>query len=213
MIYLFCGTDTNKTRSKAFEWVEKARQKEPNLVYTRLSGDELTESTLREAVAAQSLFAKRTLTLIDEPSNWELLAEHMNEVEKSENVIVILAPRLTPVQAKKFVKQTEKTYEFNERARSAPERGFNSELVNALGARNKEKLWLEIVQALRAGDASEMLHGLLHWKARNLMQKGSSAWSSNETRSLSLALITLLQDSRRKGLDLSESLERFALTI
>ncbi|HEY4522942.1 MAG TPA: hypothetical protein VJK73_01055, partial [Candidatus Paceibacterota bacterium] len=67
--------------------------------------------------------------------------------------------------------------------------------------------------ALRKGDAPEMLHGLLHWKTRDLMEKGSRAWKPQETRALSLSLISLLQNSRRKGLDLSQSLERFALSI
>ena len=71
----------------------------------------------------------------------------------------------------------------------------------------------EINRALIAGDAPEMLHGLLHWKARDLMEKGSRAWKSEESRALSLNLISLLQTSRRGGLDLSTSLERFALSI
>ncbi|MBI4079935.1 hypothetical protein HY414_01765, partial [Candidatus Kaiserbacteria bacterium] len=89
-----------------------------------------------------------------------------------------------------------------------------------LAVRSRERLWLEIVRALRAGDAPEMLHGLLHWKARDLMdpsagrqKKGSRPWSAAEARKLSLSLIALLQDSRRKNLDLAESLERFALSI
>jgi hypothetical protein len=58
-----------------------------------------------------------------------------------------------------------------------------------------------------------MLHGLLHWKARDLMKKGSRSWTSEESRRLSLALIALLQGSRRGGLDLPLALERFALSI
>jgi hypothetical protein len=85
--------------------------------------------------------------------------------------------------------------------------------VNALATRSPEKLWLEIIRAERAGDAPEMLHGLLHWKARDLMEKGSRAWKSEESRKLSLTLIELLQNSRRGGLDLALSLERFALSI
>ena len=99
-------------------------------------------------------------------------------------------------------------------------RGFNSNLVNALGARSREKLWLEINRALRAGDAPEMLHGLLHWKARDLMDlpagrqgKGSGVWKPDESRKLSLDLISLLQSSRSGGLDLALSLEHFALSV
>jgi hypothetical protein len=86
-------------------------------------------------------------------------------------------------------------------------------LVNALAEKRRERLWLELTRALRAGDAPEMLHGLLHWKARDLMKKGSRVWSHPEARTLSLTLIMLLQESRRTGLELSLALERFALSL
>jgi hypothetical protein len=85
--------------------------------------------------------------------------------------------------------------------------------VNALAARSRDKLWLEINRALYAGDAPEMLHGLLHWKARDLMSNGSRAWTPKESRQLSLSLIELLQNSRRGGLDLDLALEKLALSV
>jgi hypothetical protein len=85
--------------------------------------------------------------------------------------------------------------------------------VNALASRSRERLWLEVVRALRAGDAPEMLHGLLHWKARDIMEKGSPKWKQEEARKLSIDLISLVQESRRKSLDLSRVLERWALSI
>jgi len=57
------------------------------------------------------------------------------------------------------------------------------------------------------------VHGLLHWKARDMMQKGGRAWSKEEARALSRELIELLSDSRGKDLPLKESLERFALSL
>ena len=129
----------------------------------------------------------------------------------SDNAILILAPGLPPAKAKKIAAKAAKAYAFD--APSALERGFNAALVNALGARSREKLWLEVVRALRQGDAPEMLHGLLHWKARDLMQRGNRAWRPSDARALSLSLITLLADSRRTGLDVAQSLERFALAL
>src|SRR3989344_5843845 len=218
MLYLFYGSDVDKVRAKAFEWVAKARAKEPNLSYVRLTKEELSASTLLEAATSNSLFAKRTLTLIDDPfpaadsdedeadanvgrTTSYILEEHVNTLAESENAIVLLAPKLPAARAKKLAAKAKMTYEFNVKARPS-QRGFNTELVNALAAKNREKLWLELQRALREGDAPEMLHGLLHWKARDLGD-----------RQLSLHLITLLQSSRRGGLDLSLSLERFALSI
>jgi DNA polymerase III delta subunit len=229
MMYLFYGNDVEKVRTKAFEWVAAARKKEPNLAYVRLAREELTDAALEDAALSGGLFVKRLLILIDDPfpnaratnddderdieNASSLIEEHIDQLAASDNAIIILAPKLAASKAKKLVAKAEKEYKYDKPAAREDARGFNSALVNALSARSREKLWLEINRALLAGDAPEMLHGLLHWKARDLMEKGSRAWSQKESRQLSLALIELLQNSRRGGLDLSLSLEQFALTI
>lgn len=228
MIYLFYGSDVEKARAKAFEWVAKARAKEPNLAYVRLSRDELTPSALEDAAHSGGLFVKRLLVLIDDPfpaaraadeegaaeeGAESALEDHLGMLADSDNAIVILAPKLSAAKAKKITATAKMEYKYDRAAAREDARGFNSALVNALASRSREKLWLEVNRALHAGDAPEMLHGLLHWKARDLMEKGSRSWRPGEARQLSLSLIALLQDSRRKGLDLSESLERFALSV
>ncbi|MGD0328694.1 MAG: hypothetical protein ABSB00_03250 [Minisyncoccia bacterium] len=216
MIFLFHGSDVEKTRAKAFEWVAAARTKEPNLVYVRLAREDVTPAALEDAASLGGLFVKRLLILIDDPFQEEttdILEEHIENLAASDNAIILLAPRLTTAKAKKLAARAKVVYTYDKSVAHEDTRGFNSNLVNALSAKNREKLWLEINRALMAGDAPEMLHGLLHWRARNLMEKGSRVWTSKESRRLSLALISLLQNSRRKGLDLSLSLERFALSI
>lgn len=217
MIYFFHGSDVEKTRTKAFEWVAKARAKEPNLAYVRLAREELTSAALEEAALSGGLFVKRLLILIDDPFQEEgppdILEEHLDILAASDNAIIILAPKLAATKAKKIVAKAKVEYKYDKPAAREDARGFNTNLVNALAARSREKLWLEVNRALRAGDAPEMLHGLLHWKARDLILKGSRAWTAQESRQLSLSLISLLQSSRRGGLDLSLSLERFALSL
>lgn len=230
MLYLFHGSDIEKVRTKAFEWVAAARKKEPNLAYVRLAREELTDATLENAASSGGLFVRRLLILIDDPftkargvdeeddsseeSIGNLLEEHIDTLAASDNAIIILAPRLQVAKAKKLVAKAKIEYRYDTLAASAEGgRGFNANLVNALAARSREKLWLELNRALYAGDAPEMLHGLLHWKARDLLAKGSRMWKPHESRALSLTLITVLQDSRRKGFDLSLSLERWALSL
>jgi len=240
MIYLFYGSNTEKVRAKAFEWVVAARKKEPNLAYVRLAREELTSATLEDAALSGGLFVSRLLVLVDDPfpaaraaddvrdfvnpssdegltmsehASDSVLEEHLDILAASNNVIIILAPRLNAAKAKKLVPKAKMEYRYDLRLAPSESRGFNSNLVNALAARSREKLWLEVNRALYIGDAPEMLHGLLHWKARDLMDKGSRVWSPQESRALSLALIELLQNSRRGGLDLGLSLERFALSL
>jgi DNA polymerase III delta subunit len=217
MIYLFYGTDVEKVRRKAFEWVTAARTKEPNLAYARLSSDELTASSLEDATLSGGLFIKRLLVVIDDPFQKEdsgvLIEEHINALADSDNAIIVLAPKLTAAKAKKIIAKAKVEYKYDERLVPSESRGFNSNLVNALATKNRGKLWLEINRALIEGDEPQQIHGLLHWKARDMMEKGSRIWNQQESRQLSLALIELLQNSRRGGLELSESLEKFALSI
>jgi len=229
MLYLFHGTDVEKVRTKAFEWVAKARAKEPNLAYARLAREELTANALEDAALSGGLFVSRLLVLIDDPfpasrtasdeeesveqENNNVLEDNLDALATSDNAIIILAPRLIAAKAKKLTPKAKMIYTYDKPATFEAKRGFNSNLVDALGGRNKEKLWLEVNRALYAGDEPQMVHGLLHWKARDLMMKGNRAWSPQESRRLSLALIELLQSSRRGGLDLSRSLEKFALSI
>ncbi len=229
MIYLFTGSDTDKARTKAFEWVAKARAKEPNLAYVRLAREELSPAALEDAALSGGLFVSRLLVLLDDPfmdmedvvrptsdvgrtTSQHGLEDFIDQLADSDNAIVILAPKLAAAKAKKMVAKAKMAYTFDKPVR-AESRGFNTALVNALAARSRDKLWLEVNRALRAGDAPEMLHGLLHWKARDILEKGSRAWSPAEARTLSLRLIDLLQTSRRGGLDLGLSLERFALSV
>lgn len=244
MIYFFHGTDVEKTRTKAFEWIAKARAKQPDLVYVRLAREELTPAALEDAALSGGLFVQRLLILIDDPfpsvraaeedeegSSAEssgILEEHLDALAASDNAIVVLAPKLAAAKAKKIVAKAKFEYAYDKPVSFEDKRAFNSNLVNALAGRSREKLWLEINRALHAGDVPVMLHGLLHWKARDLMAKakaaeggspdvltsrGSRAWTPKESRALSLSLIELLQSSRRGGLDLALSLERFALSL
>jgi hypothetical protein len=232
VIYLFHGSDEARTRAKAFAWIEKAREKDPNVSYVRLSREALTVGALDDVQSSGGLFARRLLALIDTPYDEKkpgkegdgeeggaseaasglLTDARLDALAASDNAIVLLAPGLSAAQAKKIVPKAKIEYKTDAPARVGA-RGFNSALVNALAARSREKVWLEVVRALRAGDAPEMVHGLLHWKARDLMEKKSVAWPPARARALSLGLILLLQESRRGGPPLAEQLERWALSI
>jgi len=216
VIYLFHGSDVNKVRAKTFQWVAAARAKAPDAYYTRFATESLTKEALQEALGAQGLFFSKTLLLLDDPfatsETSEVVLDLLKELQASPNAVAILAPKLIATRVKKLEAVAEKVFEVNETAKKAA-RGFNTGLVNALAAKDGNKLWLEIEKARRLGDAPEMLHGLLHWKARDLMQKGSAKWNAKEARALSRALIELLSDSRSGDLPLAEALERFALSI
>lgn len=215
MLYLFHGSDVNKVRAKAFQWVAAARAKAPDAYYVRLEPNIVTEESLREALGMQGLFFSKTLVLIDNPFEEKARADTvlklLPELAASPNVVALLAPKLIPARVKKVEEHAEKVFKVDAVVKA--ERGFNSGLVNALAQKNGPVLWKELIKAYRMGDAPEQLHGLLHWKARDLMKRGGGAWGEKGARSLSRDLIALLADSRGHDVTLPLALERFALTL
>jgi hypothetical protein len=216
MIYLFTGSDSNKVREKAFKWIEASRKKAPEAVYLRIAPEAVTDAALEEAASASGLFFTKSLILIDDPfslaASGAAVLDSLKLLADSSNPIALLAPKLKAADAKKIEAKATKIFSFDV-AQKKEGRGFNTALVNGLGSRNGKALWLEIERALRAGDAPEMLHGLLHWKARDILQKGARNWTPREARELSLDLIELLSESRSGGLDLGQALEKWALSI
>lgn len=215
MIYLFHGSDAGKVRAKAFSWVAAARAKAPDAAYIRLQGSQITESAVRDAISAQGLFFAKSLILIDDPfadeEAGETVLSLLDVLAASENPVGIVAPKLLTARLKKIEAKAAKV--FKEDAVARKDRGFNSALVNALGSKDGAGLWKEIVKAEREGDVPESIHGLLHWKARDMMQKGNTKWGRDGARDLSLALILLVSDARSGDIQLGPSLERFALSL
>ncbi len=217
MIYLFHGSDVGKVRAKAFAWVASARAKAPEVTYMRIDADELSTEVLQDITQTQGLFFTKTLALLDDPfataDTTELVFDALDILRDSQNPIALLAPKLTAPRLKKLEKHAEKIFVFDAKEKT-PARGFNSGLVNALGSKNSKALWKEITVALRQGDAPEAIHGLLHWKARDMMQKGSPMWGKDGARVLSRDLIELVSSARSgEDLPLSAHLERCALSI
>lgn len=216
MLYLFTGTNEEKVRAKAFAWIEATKKKEPSVSYIRISPEHIHTQSLEEITNTQGLFFSKILALIDDPfGSAATTAQVLRVIEPladSANPIALLAPGLTAATEKKITPHITKVFR-EDRTTKKEARGFNSSLVNALGSRNGKALWKELTQSKRRGDAPEMLHGLLHWKARDIMSKGSKVWKPEEARLLSVALIELVADSRGGGLPLFESMERFALCL
>lgn len=215
MIYLFHGSDVARVRQKAFQWAEAARAKAPDAVYLRITPEQVSSEALRDALSSQGLFFSRSLILLDDPFSLaaasDVVLDLLDDLEASENPVAILAPKLLAARVKKLEPKSAKVFKFEEVAKTS--RGFNSGLVNALAARDRAALWLELQKAYREGDAPEMVHGLLHWKARDMMQKGSPKWGKDGARVLSRDLIALVSDARGGDLPLGPALERFALSI
>lgn len=214
MIWLFTG-DPAAARAKALSWVRATRAKVPTAPYIRLEGAGITHEALADAATARGLFHDRSLAFVNDPfalaEGGEALLAAVPALAASENAIYVYAPKLLKV-AEPLRAAAVKV--FDEAGIPAAKRGFNASLADALGARDGRALWRELATAWRSGERPEEVHGLLHWKARDLMKKGGRKWTPDEARELSVTLIALLSESRGgDGLPLDRALERFALAL
>jgi hypothetical protein len=75
-------------------------------------------------------------------------------------------------------------------------------VATALGAGDKKKLWLGLMQSFKAGEKPEAVAGLMCWKARQI-----------KNVQLSRELVKLYHDSHRGAGELELLLERFALML
>ena len=223
MLYLFTGTNEEKIRAKVFAWIDATKKKEPSVSYVRISSDQINTHTLEEITLTQGLFFSKILVLIDDPFattlTTEVVLDAIERLAHSSNPIALLAPKISLPTERKILSHIEKVFR-EDTTTKKPAREFNAGLVGALASRNGKNLWKELMIAKKQGDAPEMLHGLLHWKARDLMDlpagrqgRGTNGWSPEEARALSVELIELVADSRKGELSLSENLERFALSL
>ncbi len=141
------------------------------------------------------------LVLLDDPfslaGTGELVLERLKTLAESQNPIAILAPKLL-ARMKKLEAAAEESI-CRRLQRKKPARG-NGGLVNALAARRSRAG--RVTEGGRLGDAPEM-HGLLHWKARDLMQKGGGSGVQKERASFRSRLSNYYPDSRSGDLPLS----------
>ena len=75
-------------------------------------------------------------------------------------------------------------------------------VAEALGKRDKKKLWLALMASFAAGEKAEAVGGLMAWKARQM-----------KDANLSRQLTFLYHDSHRGAGELELLLERFALRL
>ena len=175
---------------------KKAKGEE--LKWENISGDEL-----RSFASTQSMFGGvSTYVLVgaansDRGGEFLELADALAEsphtfIFEEEKLLKRETDLLTKAGAKiEIVKAAKKEFTFDQYGVAA-----------ALGSKDKKRLWLGLMQSLRAGEKAEAVAGLMAWKARQMRDAG-----------LSRALVCLYHDSHRGAGDLELLLERFVLSL
>lgn len=203
------------------------------LLPTLVEASDSLVSDLAEKAGGASLFGEKSAYLVRAIlGGWDDLAEILPALAQSDNIFIFEEESLLKAQ-KDAVKnaggeviegKTEKTVE----------RSFNLfALADALGARDRKKLWLLLTNALREGHEPEEIAGVLHWGARSMLaargahsaesagmksftyakaKKQAMNFTPKELTALSRRLVTLYHEGHR-GDDMALLLEQFALSL
>lgn len=238
MIFLLHGTDTFKSKTKLNDLVKKLLQRKPNAMTIRFNEEEFQKTEFLDQIESIGLFENNSIVVLDSilknTENKDVVLENLKELKDSENIFIILEEKLDKKTLTKLSKFSEKVQEFN-LVKKEEKNKFNIfSLSDALGNRNRKKLWVIYQNCKNNNISDEEVHGILFWSLKSLILsknsngakesglnpfvfkknlKFSENYSNEELENLMSKLISLYHDARRGIKPLDIALEQFVLRV
>lgn len=240
MIYLLYGQDVAQARKKAHELVDSLLKKRPDAAFFKLDTENWQEAAFDEYIAGQGLFVQKYIVLLDRLFENKEIKEYVSakikDLGESENIFIVLEGIIDAATLKKLEKHGEKIQEFgsNEKElKKKPEFNIFS-MTDALGARDKKKLWTLYQKAIRGRAVAEEIHGMIFWQIKSLLlasttedakeaglnpfvyskAKGYSRnFKEQELKTISSQLISMYHDAHRGKVSFDGELEKFLLEV
>jgi len=239
MIYVLYGTDTAKSRNKLSKLISTLLSKKPDAMLVRANSEDFKESFLEEHVQSQGLFEQKSIVVLDtifeNKVYKDIVLKKLKELQASNNVFVLLEVKLDAKSIEKLTKYSAKVQECSLPKTKEKKFDFNIfELSDALGARNRKKLWVIYQEGKMHNISDEEMHGILFWGTKNMLlcKKAKSAteaglssfvyrkaksqsknYSENELANISRALVQMYHHARRGQVSLTIAFERFILGL
>lgn len=239
MLYILYGTDMKKAREKLNSLIGTLLARKKDAALVRVPLEEFDPNHLSEYAGIQGLFAERSIIVFDslflDPANKECIVENVEVLKRSENVFILLEGDIDAKTLAKLSKYAEKVQEFAAPARKERKPAFNIfSLSDALGERNKKKLWVLYQTGKMHNMSDEEMHGILFWGVKNMLLskdasdpgsaglspfvfRKASAFSKNYTEreliTLSRGLMELYHKARRGAGSFEVLFEQFILGL
>lgn len=207
MLYLYTGTDIDTARAAA--------RAAAGDVAIRITDAHSIEDA-RAALQGGGVFMGPQVVIFDRvfgsDEMKELIFASLQLMKLAPDSFYVVSEKLDTATQKQLEKYAEETKKF-EAARSAKEASSIFAIANALKKSDKKTLWVSYQRELMSGTAPEAIHGILFWAAKDMFLK-SREGSGEHTRAKKLiaTLAELPHTSRRRGEELSYSLEQFLLS-
>ncbi|MBX4209368.1 hypothetical protein KW799_01595 [Candidatus Parcubacteria bacterium] len=179
MLYVIYGTDIEKAREKSHALFDALKAKKPDAAAGIMRADEVTPEKIEELTQTQGLFENKQIIFMDrtleDPEIRDVMLGKIDAIKESPNIFIFFEGKLTKETLKKLEKRAEKITEYEATEEKKKEGGSFFALADALGARDKKKLWAMLREALDEDAAPEEIHGILFWQAKSLALAAKTA--------------------------------------
>jgi hypothetical protein len=167
-----------------------------------------------EMIQSPDLFGeKKTYRITGVESSDELRQEFFKtfpEVDRIVHDVIVVFDKILALEKKKLDPRITIT---ETKPVKAPAETFNPfSLGNAFASGDKKKAWMVFQELISHDDEMEKTHGLVWWKLKDMVQKGSG-FSKSQLESMARNLVGVYHESRLGGLGMKERLELFFLTL
>ncbi len=238
MIYFVTGEERTRVRKTVDDLTAALQKKRPNALLFRMSSAEWNKDNFSGIAGGQGLFEHKYIvvleSLFEDEDAAEYLKDQMKELKAADHAFLFVeySPK-APVK-KLLEKNAEKTWDV-EAKEVAPKKEFNIfSMTDALGERNKARLWTLYQKALMNGSEPEEIHGILFWQIKSLLGVAQSktadeagvkpfVWSKSqrflrnyslpELKNISSEMVSLYHLSRIESGELEDYLEEFLLKL
>jgi DNA polymerase III delta subunit len=238
MLYFLYGKNMDGARAKALELVSVMQKRKPDAELFKIDQDNWSEGRFEEFLGSQGLFERKFIVLasriFENKEIKDFVIEKLDLLKNSENVFIFInevVDKKTLDAVGKFADKVQ-SFEGKEEKKVEP---FNTfALADALGERNRKKLWVIYEKAIRSGATPEEISGILFWQIKNMIISSETKnatesglnpfvfnkalryaknFSDNDLSKFAQELVSIYHDAHRGEVDFISRLERFILSV
>lgn len=208
MIYILFGNDI-KSRNAYLKKVYKDNK----LIFFDFK-DSFDKKDILEKARSVSLFGEKPVVVLEGVLNdkkFSLEDKDFSILKSSESIFVFLEDKLNQSEFKKFNKLAE-IVEFNknELKKISSNNIFN--IADYFSRKDKINTWILYREAILNGVSPEEICGIIFWKMKDMILKGSKIFLKEEIIDLSSKLLSIYHLSHKGEIDFVISLEQFILS-
>ena len=236
MLYVYHGSDQEKSRALYDKLVASLTEKHPEALLVRLDELSFNEEEFQGLIFGQGLFSRRLIVtgngLCANKEGAVFIEENIQALKDSPNIFIFIERELSKSLANLFLEKAEKTMESV--ARKQEVHTFNVfGLLDALASRDRKRAWVLYQEARSTGLVPEDIFWRIQWQVKTILLAGVTKtaeeadmktfpynkakdatrnFSSQDLKDLSEKIVNIYHSARR-GSSLDLGLEELVLNI